>query len=1149
MNKPLEFKVKGMHCASCELLISEALSELEGVSKVTVNHKTGKGSLILTSPTTTKEHILQAIAGVGYEGEVLEGFAPAAPATELLSQIITIDKPMTIKLELTFEKNSDAKNLSTLPQTTALNAAAEPQATQAALSGSAKAELALYGMHCSSCAAIIEKNIKKVAGVKEARVNFVAEKATVVFDEHQAKKDDLITAVEKAGYKAAVIDEKDSTFDTQKRNAEINSLFKKFTTSFILSLPMLYFMMFDFLSWVPGKEALLPYVGIISFILSTPVQFIIGKGFYKGMWSALRMKTFNMDSLIAIGTSVAYFYSLVNLLGYFLTKGSIIGVNGEKIPELYFETAAFLITFVVLGKWLEAKAKGRTSEAIKKLMGLQAKTARVIRNDETVDIPVEEVAKDDIVIVRPGEKIPVDGIIIKGSSAVDESMITGESIPVEKHAQDAVIGGTINKHGSFEFKATRVGAETTLSQIIKLVEEAQGSKAPIQAFADRISSWFVPAVIGIAILTFVFWFFVLGSTLSFALMAFTAVIVIACPCALGLATPTAIMVGTGKGAEYGILIKGGEPLEAANKIKAIIFDKTGTITKGKPEVTDIETLHNMDEDEVLEIAASLEKQSEHPLAEAIYKEAEEEGMELVTVTDFAAIPGHGVQGAIGNTTYYFGNRKLISEKVGLPIERLNRKMNRLEEQGKTVMILATDHEILGLVAVADTVKETSKEAIDKLRAMGIETFMITGDNEKTARAIAQQVGITNVFAEVLPEDKAKHVKMLQEQGKKVAMVGDGINDAPALAQADLGIAMGSGTDVAMETGGIVIIKNDLRDVVHAITLSKETMSKIKQNMFFALFYNVIGIPVAARVFAAIGLVLKPELAGLAMALSSISVVANSLLLRGYRPGKKNYLSFAAPAAMMIMFTFIFIEFARFSSGMGNESKAMAPKADAQQLARANELLVSGQSKINFAEKDPKLFLEVKDFESVNLAFAEGRKAVNENEMVVGYDEAMMMRKEGLFANVGDVINNFFGVKEMKVVGILKPTGTMLDTYHLVSSGTFYMVKNAGNVQTRLAPDGSVKFFYLVNNNVPQALAAQIPLDGMNYVYISTEKYLPIYIGEEEARIMIKEQLFKKEGDVIKGLFGNNVIVTKILPRTETSLDNFHYMADGVVLAN
>lgn len=770
-------------------------------------------------------------------------------------------------------------------------------------------------MHCSSCAGIIERQLKKIPGVGEAKVNFTAEKASIIYDGNLIKINDLVKAVEKAGYKAIPANSEDSQTQAIRQQTEIKHQWRKFIASLILSLPMMYFMFLDFFNFLPGERALLPYVGIVSFILTTPVQFIIGTSFYKGMVSALRMRTSNMDSLIAIGTSVAYFYSFFNLIKYFAINNSLIGLNGAKIPELYFETAAFLITFVLLGKYLEAKAKGRTSEAIKKLMGLQAKTARVVRNGETIDIPIEQVVKNDNIVVRPGEKVPVDGVIVKGSSSIDESMITGESLPVEKHIDDMVIGGTINKVGSFEFMATRVGSETTLAQIIRLVEDAQGSKAPIQAVADRISAYFVPGVIAVAILTFSVWFLVLGAPLSFALMAFTAVIVIACPCALGLATPTAIMVGTGVGAEHGILIKGGEPLENASKINTLVFDKTGTITKGKPEVTDIEDLGALDEDEILTISASLEKQSEHPLAEAIYSYAQEEGAVLRNVEKFSAIPGHGVRGFVDDKEYYFGNRKLISDTLGLGIEKYERKIMRLEEQGKTVMILASENNVLGIIGVADTIKDTSREAVEMLKKMNFEVWMLTGDNTRTAKAIASQVGITNVLAEVLPQDKANEVKKLQGLGKKVAMVGDGINDAPALAQADLGIAMGSGTDVAMETGGIVIIKNDLRDVVRALELSKTTVQKIKQNMFFALFYNVIGIPVAARVFTSIGLVLKPELAGLAMALSSVSVVSNSLLLRRYQPGKKNYLSMFAPIIMVIAFTILFIEFARFSSEM------------------------------------------------------------------------------------------------------------------------------------------------------------------------------------------------------------------------------------------
>jgi Cu+-exporting ATPase len=782
-----------------------------------------------------------------------------------------------------------------------------------------KIQINIVGMHCASCATLIEIALKKISGVSEANVNLATEKATVEFDDSKASVQDLVRAIERAGYKAIVDEDgighggsgNSMENHAHHKEEETKKIWWKFMMSLILSIPLLYFMLLSFINALPGQPVL-PYVGIISLILVTPVQFIAGARFYKGAWAGFRNRTFNMDSLIAIGTSTAYFYSFYNLISYAITNGSLIGSDLMMIPNLYFETAAFLITFVLLGKWLEAKAKGRTSDAIKKLIGLQAKTARVIRNGDTIDVPVSEVIHGDIVLMRPGEKIPVDGVVSKGSSSVDESMVTGESIPVEKNVGDEVIGSTINKNGSFEFKATKVGSETMLSQIIKLIEEAQGSKAPIQAFADRVSSWFVPAVIGAAILTFLVWFIILGATLPFSLMAFTAVIVIACPCALGLATPTAIMVGTGKGAEHGILIKGGEPLEAAQKINTIIFDKTGTLTNGKPEVTEIIELNTEGKDKILEIAASLEYGSEHPLAEAIVWKSKEEGVKLIEVKNFRAIAGHGVEGLIGKEKFYFGNRKLVEEMAENKIGAVEEKISALESQGKTVMILSNEKEIIGLIAVADQVKRTSKEAVEKLKKMGVDVWMITGDNNRTAHAIASQVGITNILAEVLPEDKAKEVKKIQARGKFVCMVGDGINDSPALAQADLGIAMGSGTDVAIEAGGIVIVKNDLRDVVTAIELSRETVGKIKQNMFFALFYNVIGIPIAARIFVSYGLILRPELAGLAMALSSFSVVTNSLLLRSFRPNKTNYLSMLAPIVMIIVFSLLFLEFARIS---------------------------------------------------------------------------------------------------------------------------------------------------------------------------------------------------------------------------------------------
>lgn len=774
----------------------------------------------------------------------------------------------------------------------------------------------ITGMHCASCAALTERQLKSKNGIIEANVNIGSNQARVRYDSAIINEAGIIAAIREAGFTAAILDK--NRHDTEKnlRAQEIKSYRSLFLFSTILSLPMILFMVQDMIPGIPGKAFIAPFVGIISLILATPVQLYAGAGFYRGMWSSLKMKTANMDTLIAVGTSTAYIFSVVNFVLFAGAHGSVIAAAGEKIPDLYFETSALLITFVLLGKWLETKAKGRTSDAIRALMGLRAKTARVIRNNVTHDIPVDDVVKGDIILVRPGETIPVDGTITKGSSAIDESMLTGESIPVEKKIGDRVTGATMNKTGSFEFRAERLGEESTLAQIIRLIEEAQSSKAPIQGFADRVSAWFVPTVIVLAILTFVLWYFVFAATLSFALMAFTAVIVIACPCALGLATPTAIMVGTGKGAEHGILIKGGEPLEAASRIDTIIFDKTGTLTRGKPVVTDIIPSGILSIDSILAIAASLERSSEHPLAEAIYSYAKEKGIVLKEVHGFKAIPGHGIHGTIDGKIYSIGNRLLMTEIVHGAISDLEEDLTKLEEQGKTVMILAEGSTVIGLIAVADTVKPTSREAVTRLKKQGLDVIMISGDNSRTAHAIGCSIGIDHVLAEVLPQDKANEVKKLQALGKRVTMVGDGINDAPALAQAELGIAMGSGTDVAMEAGGIVIIRDDVNDVVTALDLARETMGKIKQNMFFALFYNVIGIPIAARVFlSSFGLLLRPELAGLAMAMSSISVVSNSLLLRTFKPRQRNILSVLAPIAMVLVFTALFLGFATLSGGM------------------------------------------------------------------------------------------------------------------------------------------------------------------------------------------------------------------------------------------
>ncbi len=743
-----------------------------------------------------------------------------------------------------------------------------------------KTKLAISGMHCASCAGIIERELGKVDGVEMASVNFASEKAYVTHNDSVAV-DALASVVKKAGYAAEPMTHGDSSAHSHMHDHSVQHVTRKVIISSILSAPMLYFMLLDFLPWMPGN-GILPYAGILSLLLTTPVQFIIARDFYKGMWSGLRMRTFNMDSLIAIGTSVAYFYSLVIYLVYAATNRSLIGIDGMMIEGLYFETASFLITFVLIGKLLEAKAKHKASSAIHKLMELQAKTARVVRDDKTIDVAIDQVVQGDIVVVRPGEKLPVDGIIMSGYSSIDESMISGESIPVEKRAGDKVIGSTLNKNGGFEYKVTAVGADTTLSRIIAFVEEAQGSKAPIQDFADKVSSWFVPAVLIVAVLTFIVWYFILGASFTAALMTFTAVVVIACPCALGLATPTALMVGAGLAAEQGILIKGGEPIEKAKRLTAVVFDKTGTLTKGEPRVTDIHAQDGYTKEGVMLVASSLERYSEHPLAEAILDRAKQDGIDNSPVENFSAHPGRGIRGTINDEIYQLGSPSYIRSIAKIDKSSLG-AIEALETEGKTVVGLAKEGQYVGSIAVADMVKSTSKQAVRELRALGIETWMITGDNQRTARAVAASVGIKNVIAETKPEDKAAAVQEIQSKGNVVAMVGDGINDAPALASADLGIAMGSGTDVAMETGGIVIMRDDLRGVAQAIRLSKATTGKIYQNLFFALIYNVIGIPIAAGVFAGAGLVLKPEIAGLAMALSSVSVVTSSLLLKVTAP--------------------------------------------------------------------------------------------------------------------------------------------------------------------------------------------------------------------------------------------------------------------------
>ena len=725
-----------------------------------------------------------------------------------------------------------------------------------------KIELKITGMSCAACSARIEKRLNKFEGVK-ASVNLATQRASIEYDSSKIKSADLIKAVEALGYNAEKVENVSQDREKEEREKEIKKLKWEFIAAAVLSSPLLLAMVF----MLVNIDIPFLHNEYFQLIIATPVQFIIGFRFYKNAYHALRAKSANMDVLVAMGTSAAYFFSIYN--AFFVEH-----MEGMMMKELYFEASSVIITLVLLGKYLEAVAKGKTSEAIKKLMGLQAKTARVIRNGMEQDIPVEDVEVGDIVVVRPGEKIPVDGKIIEGSSAVDESMLTGESLPVEKKEGDLVIGATINKYGTFKFEATKVGKDMALSQIIKMVEEAQGSKAPIQKIADQVSGIFVPSVMGIALLTFLIWYFAVGNFTS-AIVSAVSVLVIACPCALGLATPTAIMVGTGKGAENGILIKGGEYLEMAYKLNAVVLDKTGTITKGQPEVTDIISLGGLTQSEILKISAISEKPSEHPLGAAIYEKGKAELGNLPDPDKFEAIPGRGIMAITEGKTIYIGTRKLMAEK-GIELANSESVIVNLEDEGKTAMLVSVDDRIEGIIAVADTVKENSKSAIEDLQRMGIEVYMITGDNKRTANAIAKQVGISNVLAEVLPENKAEEVERLKKQGKVVGMVGDGINDAPALATADIGMAIGTGTDVAMEAADITLMRGDLRSIPMAIKLSRRTMRKIKQNLFWAFIYNIVGIP-----FAAFGM-LNPIIAGGAMAFSSVSVVTNSLSLKRYK---------------------------------------------------------------------------------------------------------------------------------------------------------------------------------------------------------------------------------------------------------------------------
>jgi len=828
MVQALQLKINGMTCAACAAASERAVKKLPGVAEAAVNFSTEKLLVKFEEGALSVEQIKAAVAKAGYEAV-----------------------------------DDREKKEVTIP---------------------------VGGMTCAACAASIERSVKKLPGVDSVSVNFATEKASVSYDPAAVRLSEIKGAITKAGYTPLAIADAAVAVDEHRaaKEKEIRVLWTKFTVSAIFSLPLLYLAMGAMLGWpVPGFLAPMNYplqYALAEILLVMPV-IAAGHRFYLVGYRAILRLAPNMDSLIAMGTSAAMLYSLWSVF-------QIAGGEFRAVDNLYFETVGIIITLILLGKSLEAVTKGRTSESIKKLMGLAPKTATIVQEGTEIEIPIDEVEAGDIVMVRPGEKIPVDGEVVGGRTSIDESMLTGESIPVEKGPGDGVIGASINKNGSITFRATKVGADTVLSRIIKLVEDAQGSKAPIAQMADIVSGYFVPIVFAIAVLAAGTWL-LLGHTPVFALTVFVAILTIACPCALGLATPTAIMVGTGKGAEHGVLIKSGVALETAHKIDTIVFDKTGTLTKGRPELTDLIVAPGFAALEggaaaglrLLSLAASAEKASEHPLGESILRAAAERGAAILPATDFSAVPGHGITATIDGHRLLLGNaRHLASE--GIEASAGAPEADRLAGEGKTPMYIAVDGAYAGLVAVADPVKESSARAIAALHKMGVKVAMITGDARRTAEAIARQVGIDRVLAEVLPQDKAAEVKKLQAEGRRVAMVGDGINDAPALAQADVGIAIGSGTDVAMESADIVLMRSDLMDVPTAIKLSKQVIRNIKQNLFWAFGYNVLGIPVAAGLLYAFGgPLLNPILAAAAMSMSSVSVLTNALRLKGFKPSK------------------------------------------------------------------------------------------------------------------------------------------------------------------------------------------------------------------------------------------------------------------------
>ncbi len=993
-----------------------------------------------------------------------------------------------------------------------------------------KSKLNISWMHCSSCSKIIESNLSNNQNIISSKVNFWNNKAMIEYDETKITENEIIKIIEKSGYRA-----KNGEL---KAEDEVKIWLYKSMFWFILSIPLIIFMVYDFIKWLSYNEIIMPYMAIISLLIATIIQFSLWLVFYRWFYAALRQKTANMYSLIAIWTTVAFVYSIYSFIKFYLDTWSIIWLNGMKIEWIYFEVSALLITFVCFWKYLETSAKNKTNDAITKLISLAPKTAFVKINNNFIEVDIEKIKIWDTILVKPWDKIPVDWKITTWFASIDESMLTWESLPVDKNIWDKVLAWTLNKHTSFEIISTQIWSWTMLSQIINLLEEASLSKSNIESFADRISKIFVPIVIILSIFTFIVWYFVLSSTFENALLLACSVIVISCPCALWLATPTAVIVWSGIWAKSWILIKWWSALEKANYITAVALDKTWTITVWNPKLQDIKIFWKIKENELLKIAYWLENNSNHPISKCIVDYAKWKNIELVKSSDFKIINWKWINWKINEIDYIIWNKSLVEDyKIGIN-DIILKNYELLVNEWKTVLFLWNTTEILALISVSDEVKETSITAINTLKNMWIEVFMITWDNKKSANYIANKVWIKleNIYSEVLPQDKWNIIKEIQKRGIKVAMVWDWINDSIAMMNSDLAIGMWSGNDVAIESSDIVLMKNDLNDVVKAINLSKETVSKIKQNLFFSLFYNSLGIPIAAWIFISYWLYLKPELAWLAMALSSVSVVVNSLLLK--ISVKNKYFSYVSISLLVIFFLSIFISFSSVSQTYNFEK--VYTKNNDKVLTSITNFVVNSKNKINIEEDlAPKIFI-FNDNIPQYFKLSSWINSLKNDEVVIWYMEARMMIELWLIKWVWDELKNFFWLEKVKVVWILSKTDTFLDDVHIFNSSNYdKVIWDNSSLVFFATPDKLwIRSFYLMDNtNIPKYFINQIDTNTFTSNWV-----INMYVWFTDTNMMFQLGLIKNIWDKLSNFFWNDVIFYKQLKKTFTSYDMIHFVS-------